>query len=221
MTRLNRLGVCVLATAWFSCANLEDDSAALGAEARDGDGATESPVSAEGRLGLTFHVDGGARVPGDTFPDREGVYMGTQLADERAQLHEGDFAFVVVDADGTRVSTDAIECRRFHVERGGQISEVYMGLDIDGAQCRHGAIAAGGALLVQLAPFSAAAGNAEDAVEYTVLVARVGDIIGGKFPDSAARGGFVVQAPAPAQAACGDAGDGDDSDCHDGSALPW
>jgi hypothetical protein len=223
MTRLNRLGVCVLAAAWFSCANLEDDSAALGAEAREGDGA-EDPESvespAEGRLVLTFHADGGARVPSDTFPGTEAVYLGTQITDARAQLAEGDFAFVVVNADGGRVSTDAIECRRFHIDRSGRITEVYMGLDIDGAQCRHGSSAAGGALVVQLAPFSAAGGGA---VEYTVLVARVGDVIGGKFPDSAARGSFVVQSPA--QAACGDggdgAGDGDDSDCDDGSTLTW
>jgi hypothetical protein len=69
---------------------------------------------------------------------------------------------------------------------------------------------------VQLAPFSPGGGAAAD---YTVLVARVGDIVGTQFPDSAARATFVVSAPA--QFACGDGGDDDDADCDDGSSLAW
>ena len=224
MTRLNRLGVCALAAAWFSCANLEDDRAALGAEPPEGagEGQVGGDPPAEGRLVLSIHGSGGERAPGDGFSSSDAVYLKTQLADERATVAEGDFAFVVVDADGKRASTDALDCRRFHVDKGGRLTELYMGLDIDGAQCRHGASATGAGYLVQLAPFSPDGGAAGAAAEYTVLVARVGDIVGTQFPDSAARATFAVSAPA--QSACGDGGgddddEADDADCDDGSSL--
>lgn len=224
MTRLNRLGICALATVWFSCADLGHDQSALGAGASDEDAAegTEGGARPEGRLVLTFHGPGGERVSNVAFPAADAVYLGTQLADERAPIVEGDFAVVVIDAHGKRVSTDAIDCRRFHVERGGRITEVYMGLDIDGAQCRHSTIAAGaagGSLGLQLAPFAAAGNDNADAVEYTVLVARVGDIMGNRFPDPAIRGTFVVRAAE--EPACGDDGGGDDADCDDGGELAW
>lgn len=221
MTRLNRLGICALATAWFSCADLDHEQSALGAEGSESGEDAGGGERPEGRLVLTFHDSRGERRPAGAFSAIDAVYLGTQLADERAPIIEGDFAVVVVDGDGERVSTDSLDCRRFHIDRGGRITEVYMGLDIDGAQCRHGTIsvgAAGAGLGLQLAPFEAAGDGTADAVEYTVLVARVGDIVGRRFPDSAIRGTFAVRPPE--ELACGD-GDDDEAGCDDGSDLAW
>lgn len=215
MTRLHRLGFCALAAAWFSCASLEDDGIAEGAEPEVPDHADGDEGVAEGRLVLTLHAGDGDRMPGDVFTASDAVYLRTQLADATRPIGEGDFAFVVVDSHGKRVSTDALDCRRFHVDKSGRITELHTGIDIDGGSCRHASAAYDGGLLPQLAPFYEAAANADGVAEYSVLVARCGEILDGDFPDTAIRSIFLVHA-AP-QAGCGDGRVDAGEACDDGN----
>jgi cysteine-rich repeat protein len=215
MTRLHRLGFCALAAAWFSCADLEDDGIAEGAEPEAPDSPATVEAIAEGRLALALLAGDGARMPGDVFPETEAVYLRTQLADATKPVTEGDFAFVVVDAHGKRVSSDALDCRRFHLDRVGRVTQLYTGTDIDGAPCRHTSTAYDGTLLLQLAPFYEAAANADGVAEYSVLIARCDEIADGDFPDTAIRSIFLVHA-APA---CGDGHVDAGEACDDGNRV--
>jgi cysteine-rich repeat protein len=215
MTRLHRLGSCALAVALFSCADLEDDGIAEGAEPEAPDTPSTVEAIAEGRLVLTLHAADGARMPGDVFDTSEAVYLRTQLADATRPVTEGDFAFVVVDARGKRLSSDALDCRRLHLDRVGRVTQLSTGTDIDGSQCRHAATAYDGTLLVQLAPFYEAAASSDGVAEYSVLIARCDEIVDGDFPDTATRSLFVVHA-APA---CGDGHVDPGEACDDGNRI--
>lgn len=213
--RLHRLGFCALAAAWFSCADLEDDGIAEGAEPEVPDQPDAVEAVGEGQLVLTFHAGDGDRMPADVFTATDAVYLRTQLADATRPIAEGDFAFVVVDAHGKRVSSDALDCRRFHVDKGGRITELHTGTDIDGGSCRHAAAAYDGALLMQLAPIYDVAPNADGVAEYSVLVARCDEIADGDFPETAVRSIFLVHAPP--EPACGDGRVDAGEACDDGN----
>jgi cysteine-rich repeat protein len=199
------------------CEDLTSDETAHSA----GAGAGDPAAVADGRLQLSFHYSDGTTSPGRVFAMKDWVHLRTRLAVGVADFHDGDLAFVVVDAQGRQASTDALDCRRFRVgmERA-RIVEVYPGVDAGGVPCQHAwGYHDNGTLMPKLAPFADVPANAGGLMEYEVRVARVEHLIDGVFPEDAHRGSFFVEIAAEPEPACGDGEVNEGEDCDDGNTA--
>lgn len=96
----------------------------------------------------------GSRVDANIYVSKDAVYLdggpGNGAPAKAASLPEGDYYFQVTDPSGKiLLSTDALQCRRFHVSSAGLINAVL------GGGCAHatGVDQDHGALTVQLMPY--------------------------------------------------------------------
>lgn len=210
MRRLTQLGFCAIATAWLGC-GLDDgttQSAGMSQAGADeirneGIEGAAAQVPADGQLLLSFHRQDGS-VATEGFSSKDEVRLRTRLAQGSAPFAGGEFAFVVVDAAGHRLSMDALACRQFRIEKGaGGISEALVGIDITGAPCQHAwDVHSDGSLMLELAAFIDAPPSAQGVMSYTVLVARADKVTGGAlpqdgvFPSTAYRASFTIK-PTP------------------------
>jgi hypothetical protein len=209
MRRLTQLGFCAIATAWLGC-GLDDGTTQSAGTPQEGadeilneaiEGAS-AHVPAESRLQLSFHRQDGSATSG--FSSTDEVRLRTMIVQGSAPFAGGEFAFVVVDSAGHRLSMDALACRRFRIEKGaGGITDALVGIDITGAPCQHAWDVHGdGSLMLELASFTDAPADAQGVMHYTVLVAPVDKVADGAlpqdgvFPSSSYRASFTVQ-PTP------------------------
>lgn len=207
MSRLTQLGVCAIATLWLGC-GLDDGTMQSAGTAQGGqdeipdeatdEGLAKSPLGS--RILLSFHrTDGSAALGG--FTSKDEVHLRTRLAPGSAPFGGGEFAFVVVDPDGRRLSMDALDCRRLHIAPGaGGIAEVHVGIDITGVPCQHAWNVYGdGWLIPELVAFADAPPSTQGVMEYTVLVAPVDKIARGPlpqdgvFPEDSYRATFTIR----------------------------
>jgi cysteine-rich repeat protein len=224
MTRLIRpigLGACAIAAALFGCTNLTDDSTAQGAEVPE---LPEDPTT--GMLELYFHLGDGDRPADAAFDAKDAVYLRTRYVADAGRFSDGDLAFVVVDAQGRQLSTDALDCRRFRVTGAtGRITEVHAGVELSGASCQHNwGWHDDGSLMPRLIPFADAEPGPSGDAAYTVLVARVEDLVEGVFPEDAFRATFTVDAEESGEcceggACCGNGHLDPGEDCDDGNTA--
>lgn len=209
MRRLTQLGFCAIATAWLGC-GLDDGTTQSAGTSEGADEIQDEvleeasdKVPTESRLVLSFHRPDGS-VPASGFRSKDEVRLRTRITPDSAPFAGGEFAFVVVDSDGRRLSLDALACRRLRIGKGsGGISEIVVGIDITGASCQHAWDVHGdGSLMPELGSFVDAPSNAQGVMAYTVLAAPVGKVAGGTFPQDgvfpadAYRASFTVQ-PTP------------------------
>ncbi len=164
-------------------------AAHLGACLDDSTGDTSAAVgngsgSDAGSAGQGNHLSGaiftttvdGSRVNANIYAAKTEVYLdggpGTNAPSSAAALPAGDYYFQVTDPSGkTLLSTDAIACRKIHINAAGVIDLVYPGpgcLHAQGVDSDHAAL---GAITVQLAPYLDTPNNGG---EYKVWVTPVG-----------------------------------------------
>jgi cysteine-rich repeat protein len=151
-----------------SCTPQEPDGQAIGAVTKPLTGA------------IFTTTEDGSRVDANIYAAKEDVYLdggpGNKAPAKAAGLPEGDYYFQVTDPSGkTLLSTDAIECREFHVSADGVIDSVraspcahLTGIDMDHANL--------GAITVQLMPYDDTPNNGG---EYKVWVTPVDDYADG------------------------------------------
>jgi cysteine-rich repeat protein len=176
--------------------------------------AADNPTDASLNITLLLVDNTGAAVDNNTFELKEDVYLDIKIADAAGTVVAQDFVFQVVDAQGTVLSSDAIECRRFHVNASGFIDRVYSGVDVSGAGCIHMFQRMGdGHLLLNLAPFKDAIVDANGAMMFTLKVAALATCGSDADFEDALTISFTVQP----QAACGDGTLDDDEQCDDGN----
>lgn len=215
--RVLRLGSLLAVLAAAACSGSRTEPINGGDE---GGGVTQSPgespdVTGDGELELRL-VFGDGDAPRDgVFHGKDRVHLRVTMASAGAAFADGDLAFVVLDASGAVVSSDALDCRRFRVGMNrARINEVYAGVDLDGTACLHSwGTHDNGTLLPQLVPFADTA-LVDGVMEYTVVVARVNQIVDGKFPEHAARATFKVK-----PIVCGDGQLIFPEECDDGNLV--
>jgi cysteine-rich repeat protein len=201
-----------------------------------GDGTNEqlSSVSQGARVRgaiFTTLLDGSA-VNHNIYTAKIDVYLDGGPSDgspsAAAALAEGDYYFQVTDPSGqVLLSTDAIECRRFHVGDDGVIDAVI-------GSCAHatGVDQDHGGLTVQLMPY---ADTPNPGGVYKVWATPVGAYVGGFVPSSSKldvfKVGDLVVAPPDDDGGgggggggntCGDCGDGHvdgTEQCDDGNTV--
>jgi len=144
---------------------------------------SSAAVFAHGPPGAVFTTTwDGTEVNANTFEYAWDVFLdggpGPNAPSDAAALPAGDYVFQVTDPSGkTLLSTDAPECRTFHVDEAGLISAVG---DPEGCGHATGYDVDHGALTVQLFPFDVTA-NAGGV--YKVWVTPLGqfDATSGKY----------------------------------------
>jgi hypothetical protein len=186
MRRLTQLGLCAIATAWLGCGLEDGTMQSAGTAQGEQDETTDAALAKAptgSRLLLSFHRQDGSSVTAG-FSSKDDVHLRTRIGPGSAPFDGGEFAFVVVDSAGRRLSMDALACRRLYIEPGaGGISEVQVGTDITGAPCQHAwDVHSDGSLMPELVSFADAPLNALGVREYTVLVAPVEKVIRGPLP---------------------------------------
>ena len=177
--------------------------------------------SAGGVRGAIFTtlVDGSA-VDANIYDAKPDVYLdggpGNNAPSNAAALAEGDYYFKVTDPSGkTLLSTDALECRRFHVNAAGVIDAVVGG-------CAHatGTDQDHGGLTVQLMPYDDTPNHGG---EYKAWVAPVSD--NGNFANKSSKtDNFKVRTettppPPPPGPCCGDGHVDSGEQCDDGNTT--
>jgi cysteine-rich repeat protein len=146
----------------------------------ESDEAGSSTVSLTGAVFTT--LPDGSRVNANIYDDKEDVYLdggpGPGAPSAAAALPEGDYYFQVTDPSGrTLLSTDDIECRRFHVNADGVIDMVDASpgcAHLTGTDSDHASL---GAITVQLMPY---ADTPNPGGEYKVWVTAVEDYAPGR-----------------------------------------
>jgi cysteine-rich repeat protein len=135
---------------------------------------TESSTDQESRGAVFTTGADGSDVNDNIYAAKEDVYLdggpGPNAKPGAAALPEGDYYFQVTDPSGkTLLSSDAIECRRFHIGAAGFIDAVIR------TGCEHATAVdsdqgAQGAITVQLFPYADTPNNGG---EYKVWVVAV------------------------------------------------
>ncbi len=177
---------------------------------------------------FTSTVDG-SRVNANIYGAKEDVYLDggpqTQAPSGAAALPEGDYYFQVTDPSGkVLLSTDAIECREFHVDADGVITATGpascshdTGIDSDHDEL--------GAITMQLMPYS---DTPNPGGEYKVMVTQVEDYDtsgnGNRFgfvPADTKSDNFKVNTVVepPKEPCCGDGVKDDGEACDDGNHV--
>jgi cysteine-rich repeat protein len=172
----------------------------------------------------------GDRVDANIYPAKSAVYLdggpGNSAPSGAAALPEGDYYFQVTDPSGkVLLSTDAIQCRRFHVSGYGVITSVYTasgcahqtGVDND-----HSAL---GAITVQLMPYL---NTPNPGGEYKAWATRVSEYDASKtqfhgfLPSESKTDNFKIVAlvqPPPPPPCCGDGHLDTGEQCDDGNTV--
>jgi len=177
-----------------------------------------------GALEIFVSSPNGARVTGNLFASKADVYLNSLLAGApiaSGALPARDYYFHVVDTAGNMVSTDDPLCRRVRIGETGRIEQVAGGV-INGAACPHNSGVDllnryGRGITVGLAPFADASSIVDGAATYAVEL----------FPDDGLDGAadprisieFLVVAPDPPPARCGDGALDPGEGCDDGNTA--
>jgi cysteine-rich repeat protein len=178
-------------------------------------GADDHPTDTNLNLALRVVDKTGASVA--AFEATGDVYLDIAVVDTSGTVVAQDFAFQIVDAQGSLLSSDAFDCRRFHVSGAGYIDRVYSGLDASGATCIHMyERTSSGHILIQLAPFKDAIADGSGAMQFTVKVAALASCGSDTSFHDALSVTFTVQ---PHQAACGDGTLDAGEECDDGNTA--
>jgi cysteine-rich repeat protein len=194
--------------------------AMLGASACIDYGSTTQLASIPGAIFTTTET--GSRVDANIYMAKEDVYLdggpSQRTKSGAAALPEGDYFFQVTDPSGkTLLSTDAIDCRRVHVNAAGVISLVYAGpgncghdtgMDSDHPEL--------GAMTVQLMPYLDSPNHGD---EYKAWMIPVEEYTGldsnnSGFPDAPSKTDNYKVRTEPS---CGDGNVDDGEECDDGN----
>ena len=197
------------AAGFYGCTSSEQRGAPQGVESAD-----DKPESTSLNLSLVLVDETGAAVTDNSFEAKEDVYLDMRILDQDSPVVAQDFVFQIVDAQGTVLSSDPIECRRFHVSAAGYIDRVYSGTTAGGAQCIHMFERMGdGHVLVQLMPFADSALDDSGAMHFTVKVAALATCGSDADFKDALTSSFTIED----KAACGDDSVDEGEQCDDGN----
>jgi cysteine-rich repeat protein len=166
-------------------------------------------------------------VDANIYDAKEDVYLdggpGTTAPSSAAALPEGDYYFQVTDPSGkTLLSSDGIECRRFHVTDDGVIDAVDGGsgcAHATGIDGDHGDL---GAITVQLMPYD---DTPNPGGEYKAWVTAVDDYAEGEgkhgfLTKDSKTDNFKVRATVtPPPPVCGDSVMDEGEECDDGNTT--
>ncbi len=204
-----------------------DASSAVGNGNGGGGGGSGSSAHLSGAI-FTTTVDG-TRVNANIYAAKTDVYLdggpGNNAPSSAAALPEGDYYFQVTEPSGkTLLSTDAIACRKIHINAAGVIDLVYPGPGCQHAQGVDADHAALGAITVQLFPYLDTPNNGG---EYKVWVTSVDDYDAAKgkhgfLPSASKTDNFKIKVPGtpdeePPHPACGDGHLDAGEQCDDGN----
>jgi len=175
---------------------------------------------------FTTTVDG-TRVNANIYDAKTDVYLdggpGTNAPASAASLPEGDYYFQVTDPSGqTLLSTDAVACRRIHVNAAGVIDVVYSGPGCQHAQGVDVDHAALGAITVQLFPYLDTPNNGG---VYKAWVTPVGEYdaakgVHGFLHNKSKTDNFKIKIPGEPEAPiCGDGHVDAGEECDDGNSM--
>jgi cysteine-rich repeat protein len=198
------------ATGFYGCSNGDRSGSPQGVE-----GVDDNPSDASLNITLVLVDKTGAAVANNTFEAKEDVYLDMKIADASGTVTAQDFVFQIVDDQGNVLSSDAISCRRFHVNASGYIDRVYSGTNASGAACIHMFQRTGdGHLLLNLAPFADAIADQNGAMKFTLKVAPLATCGSDDEFEHALTISFTVQ---PHQGMCGDDSLDEGEECDDGN----
>jgi cysteine-rich repeat protein len=199
------------AAGFYGCSSGDHSGTPQGVE-----GVDDNPSDASLNLTLMVVDKTGAALEANTFETTADVYLDIKMTDVEGTVLAQDFVFQVVDAQGNLLSSDALACRKFHVNASGYVDRVYSGVDDGGAACIHMFQRMGdGHLLINLAPFKDALVDENGAMKFTLKVAPLATCGGDNDFEHAISVSFTVQP----QAECGDDNLDEGEECDDGNTT--
>jgi hypothetical protein len=133
--------ICCIALALVAGCAVDDRTDTSGTE-----GKSEDAPDRELNVQLRVVDETGQPVELNRFAAKSDVYLTVNISDPTKPVEPEEFVFQVIDATGSVKSSDALNCRRFHVDETGMIDSAGI--------CDHALANVDGATLIGVAPFT-------------------------------------------------------------------